>query len=509
MASHPDLSAEQAHIDRAYDSLERSRIEATRAALDGRGRQGRHGAGPLGAGDDRGQHRPAAGLPPAGRRQPGVRAHRPHPERGRATASTSGAWPWPTSTASRWSSTGGPPWPSPSTGPPGARRWAWSAAATSPPGAASSWPSRTSCSASRPGCSAASWPIVDDGREIRGKSTLITALEEVRTGPPHRHRRHDPGRAGRDHPGRPARRAGRAGRPGHRQDGRGAAPRRLPALHAPLPARGPGRAGGRARTGCSSATSSRCCPASARPAWSWSVLADLLDGAGTLHIEGRDDQVAGPRQGRPAHGPRAGQGRARPPAAACGPRCGSASACRPSPSARARATPSWPTPAAASASTTPAGATSRPASTPPSPTAPAIPVEEHEVRGRLHATRRAARGPRPHVAGPHAGRAAPRPVRLPGPDRPGRRATCSPTTERASLHRPRAERADDGGLDPRRRAAARRGPGAARAPAPQASPRARPPTTRPAPTATSWWTRPRTCRRCSCACSTGARSTAR
>ena len=30
MASHPDLSAEQAHIDRAYDSLERSRVEATR-----------------------------------------------------------------------------------------------------------------------------------------------------------------------------------------------------------------------------------------------------------------------------------------------------------------------------------------------------------------------------------------------------------------------------------------------------------------------------------------------
>ncbi len=30
MASHPDLSAEQAHIDRAYDSLERSRVEATK-----------------------------------------------------------------------------------------------------------------------------------------------------------------------------------------------------------------------------------------------------------------------------------------------------------------------------------------------------------------------------------------------------------------------------------------------------------------------------------------------
>ncbi|HJR24546.1 MAG TPA: UvrD-helicase domain-containing protein [Acidimicrobiales bacterium] len=30
MAAHPDLSAEQAHIDRAYDNLERSRVEATR-----------------------------------------------------------------------------------------------------------------------------------------------------------------------------------------------------------------------------------------------------------------------------------------------------------------------------------------------------------------------------------------------------------------------------------------------------------------------------------------------
>src|SRR3546814_8583670 len=30
MAAHPDLSAEQAHIDRAYDSLERTRREATK-----------------------------------------------------------------------------------------------------------------------------------------------------------------------------------------------------------------------------------------------------------------------------------------------------------------------------------------------------------------------------------------------------------------------------------------------------------------------------------------------
>ena len=42
--------------------------------------------------------------------------------------------------------------------------------------------SRTSCSASRPGSSAASWPIVDDGREISGHGALIAALETARTG---------------------------------------------------------------------------------------------------------------------------------------------------------------------------------------------------------------------------------------------------------------------------------------------------------------------------------------
>ena len=41
-------------------------------------------------------------------------------------------------------------------------------------------------------------------------------------------------------------RAGRAGRPGHRQDRRGAAPRRVPALHPPAHARAPRRAGRRA-----------------------------------------------------------------------------------------------------------------------------------------------------------------------------------------------------------------------------------------------------------------------
>ena len=64
-----------------------------------------------------------------------------------------------------------------------------------------------------------------------------------------RHRRHDPGRAGRDHPLAAGRRARRAGRSRHRQDRRRPPPRRLPAVHAPLPARGPGRPRHRAEPG--------------------------------------------------------------------------------------------------------------------------------------------------------------------------------------------------------------------------------------------------------------------
>ena len=47
MASHPDLAAEQAYIDHAYACLESSRQAADPPDLDGRGRPGRHRAGPL------------------------------------------------------------------------------------------------------------------------------------------------------------------------------------------------------------------------------------------------------------------------------------------------------------------------------------------------------------------------------------------------------------------------------------------------------------------------------
>ena len=82
-----------------------------------------------------------------------------------------------------------------------------------------------------------------------------------------RHRRDDPGRAGRDHPARPPGRAGDRGRPGHRQDRGGAAPRRLPALH---PARADGtprRARGRAQPGVPATTSAACCRRWASPTW--------------------------------------------------------------------------------------------------------------------------------------------------------------------------------------------------------------------------------------------------
>ncbi len=57
-----------------------------------------------------------------------------------------------------------------------------------------------------------------------------------------RHRRHHPVRAGPDHPRRPGRDHGRAGRPRHRQDRRGPAPCRVPALQPPRPTRAARRA---------------------------------------------------------------------------------------------------------------------------------------------------------------------------------------------------------------------------------------------------------------------------
>ena len=59
MAGHPDLEAEQAYIDRAYACLEATREAASRMTSHGRGRPGRHRAGPLRAGGHLGHHAPA------------------------------------------------------------------------------------------------------------------------------------------------------------------------------------------------------------------------------------------------------------------------------------------------------------------------------------------------------------------------------------------------------------------------------------------------------------------
>ena len=248
---HPDLADEQAYIDHAYECLEQSRTAAWKLRDLSEADLG----GTFQARFERNAFDEAAGQPPtqldlgdAALCSAAIDRYAETPRRADSRASTSGASPWPTSTANRSSSTGGRPSPSRSTAPPAASRWASPAAATSPSRAARCSASRTSCSAratsasattrgspSRPASAAAG----------RRAPRLLHAARRARARPhrhARRHRRHDPGRAGRDHPLAAGRRARRAGRPGHRQDGRRAAPRRLPALHLPLPARGPGRA---------------------------------------------------------------------------------------------------------------------------------------------------------------------------------------------------------------------------------------------------------------------------
>ena len=71
---------------------------------------------------------------------------------------------------------------------------------------------------------------------LAGESALLAAMSASRTG-----RMSDivetiQAEQDRDHPGPAGRRPGRSGRPRYRQDGRGAAPRRLPALHPPAAA---------------------------------------------------------------------------------------------------------------------------------------------------------------------------------------------------------------------------------------------------------------------------------
>ena len=188
---HPDLEAEQAYIDHAYDCLDEARARANKLQSMvevGRGgtEQARferdviwdtilHRLTQLHLGD--------ASLC-FGRidQEPSSNGNGAHPNGASGAPSarrtTSGASRCPTRTRSRSSSTGGLRWPSRSTGPPGGSRWAWPAAATSPPAAAPSSTSRTSCSASGP----SGWATAarDDG--ISGHGALISALETARSG---------------------------------------------------------------------------------------------------------------------------------------------------------------------------------------------------------------------------------------------------------------------------------------------------------------------------------------
>ena len=213
MAPHPDLAAEQAYIDHAYACLESSRRGRHPPDVDGRGRPGRHRPGPV-----RARRHLRHGREPADAARswatPRCASAGSTGSRRRPTASprasTSAASRSPTPSRSRSSSTGGPRSPSRSTGPPGASPWAWPAAATSPPAAAS--------------CSAIEDELFGDtldGLGMRRRRRRAPghrsgrALHRARGGPHRpagRHRRHHPGRAGRDHPRPAARRAGGAGR---------------------------------------------------------------------------------------------------------------------------------------------------------------------------------------------------------------------------------------------------------------------------------------------------------
>ncbi len=84
--------------------------------------------------------------------------------------------------------------------------------------------------------------VEDEGLRVAGEGALLAALERNRTG-----RMGDivatiQARTGRGDPRRRRRHPHRGRGSGHRQDRGRAAPRRVPPLHAPAPARGPGRA---------------------------------------------------------------------------------------------------------------------------------------------------------------------------------------------------------------------------------------------------------------------------
>ncbi len=316
-----------------------------------------------------------------------------------------------------------------------------------------------------------------------------------------RHRRHDPGRAGRDHPVAAARRPRRAGRPGHRQDRRRPPPRRLPALHLPLPARGPGRAGGRAQPAVPRLHRAGAAQSWARPGSSWRCWPTWSTTSASAGA------TRAPRPGSRAT-PACPRSWPRPCATASAPlraplrvglRRADARSCRPS----ARP-PSWPTPAAGSASTTPAGASSRRSCSRRWPSVSRLPTTPEEVRERARRHARGPRGARAHVAGPDPGAAPARPVRLAGAHRPGGR----PAARRGRAGRagpPPRRRRRQGRAGPTTTCRCSTRPGRCSARGTGGGGPTAPIPTRSAPTATSSSTRRRTCRPCSSACSNAGR----
>ena len=353
--------------------------------------------------------------------------------------------------------------------------------------------------------------IEDDGARF-GAARLQHADRRPRAGPhrpARRHRRHDPGRAGRDHPlaRRPACSSCRAGRAPARPSWRSTAP---PTSSTRTASRWRTRAcWSSGPTGCSCATSSGCCRRSARPASSRSCSADLVPDVALRRPPTRRSRPGSrATPAWPTSSAKAVRDRERPlredarravrPHRTCALRCAEtrARSCR--------------RPGAASAATTPAAGSSRARC---SPRWPPVGRERARrpttVRDRARAHRRGARRARADVAGAHAGPAAPRPVRLAGAAAPGRRQVADRRRARLALPAPRRRR--------RRRALVARptppcstrpascsGPAPARATAPaRRDADGRP--TRSAPTATSSSTRCRTSRRCSCAWRRAAR----
>ena len=207
MPEHPDLQDEQEFLNRAYDGLEFMRGEA-RQMLQGVLDLGRGGTfqsrterdivvrtslarlEQLDIGDQALYFGRIDRLP-----EPGGRRRRRR-TRCWASPSTSAGSPSRARTTSRWSSTGAPRWPSPSTGPPASTRRAWPAAATSPCGAGRSSGSRTSTSSTprvAPGAAAPAGAggaqfrdggerLLSDGLVLGGPGALLSALGQARTG---------------------------------------------------------------------------------------------------------------------------------------------------------------------------------------------------------------------------------------------------------------------------------------------------------------------------------------